>query len=129
MNVARTRKEHNPHLRWTRSTRPRRNRSSLLRVSSSSFPGEPPGALVAMARRLEVRGRRLGVSFATTPRRSRHRRVARHEQHPLAGPVLGGEPFEQGVRVWRVAHLERAALASSPTPSKTTIPRAPCIAT
>ena len=57
------------------------------------------------------------------------RRVARHEQHPRLVAVLGREPLEQRVGVRREAHLERAALASSPTPSKTTTPRAPRIAT
>src|SRR6266550_7599170 len=53
----------------------------------------------------EGRGRAL---LYLLPRSAAHSAVGRNEADDLGAPVLGREPLEHRVRVFRVAHLERA---------------------
>ncbi len=110
---------------------PRRRRSSAARVSSSSAVAEPRAASAPRAAPARDHGgtpadERLRTSCPDVPRTAASEET-RHTTSRRA--VLGGEPLEQRVRVRREAHLERADDRSSPTPSKTTTPRAPRIAT
>src|SRR5438034_11681110 len=109
MNVARSRKEHKPYLRWTRllaSTQPFEPRSCLVveLPSKAARPLLDPRGLPELVR--EGRGGDLGHLHA---RRVLQRRVARHEHDVLTPAVLGGEPLEERVGVRRVTDLERAA--------------------
>ena len=104
-----------------------RRRSRRARVSSSSLSPRPPGA---RSRCSAARGRARNVCEEQLrdllARRAAAPSSPRRRADALALAVLGGEPLEQRVRVRREAD-GRAALrsASSPTPSKTTTPRAP----
>ena len=99
MNVARSRKEHKPYLRWTR-------------LLASTQPLEPCARFVvelageAARRGSSARGacpssvaNAADETFATSmPEACFKRRVARHQHDVLRPPVLGREPLEHARR-------------------------------
>ena len=109
MNVARSRKEHKPYLRWTRL------------LASTETLERRPGLLVELACEaagtlLDVRGlAELGGERGRGDLRHLHARgvlqgrVARHEDDVVSLSVLRREPLEHRVRVRRVPHFERTA--------------------
>ena len=110
MKIAGSRKEHKPHLRWTHllaSTQPLEASPGLL----VQLPRQAVGSCLAVGGRLEIAEEGLGGELLHLEAGGRSdRRVARHQDDPVAAAMLGGEPLQQRVRVRGVAHGERPAL-------------------
>ena len=99
MNVARSRKEHKPYLRWTRLLASAQL-LQLARVCVVELAGEAAGAAPRRAAPAEAPPTNAAdETFATSmPEACFKRRVARHEDDVLAPPVLGREPLEHARR-------------------------------
>ena len=130
MNLARSVQKRQVHLQRTRVhvrlAAPRRS----ARAARASRRRACRRARAAGARRAPAARGRGGTSasesFATSlPGGAEDGRVRGDEQHPLAVAVLGGQPLEQRVGVGAKRTESGPSSASSPTPSKTTTPRAP----
>src|SRR6185295_7439862 len=99
MNVARSRKEHKPYLRWTRllaSTQLFQADARLL----VQLPGEAPGRLLDARALPELTGERGRRDLRHLDARGvLQRGVTRHQDDVVAPTVLGREPLEHRVGV------------------------------
>src|SRR5689334_11489476 len=105
MNLAGSRKEHKPCLRWTRLLAS----TKLLEPGARlvvELPGEPTRTLLDMRGLPELAREGGGRDFRHFDARCvLECRVARHEDDVLPPPVLGSEALEHRVRIRRITHL------------------------
>src|SRR6478609_7771760 len=109
MNLAGSRKEHKPCLRWTRLLASAQLFQARARLVVQ-LPGEAARRLLGPRRLPQLAGERRRRDLRhLDPRGVLQRRVARDEDDVLAPPMLRREPLEHRVGVRRIANLERAA--------------------